>query len=76
MLDLGANPRLTDDVYQTIQHPVLLCLADGDTMVTREETIHATYLLPNAEFAEIPNSGHPIEKVDMGELGKWLLRFC
>ena len=70
MLDLGNNPRLTDDVYQTIQHPVLLCLADGDTMVTREETIHATYLLPNAEFAEVPNSGHPIEKADLGELGR------
>lgn len=73
MLDLGANPRLTDTICQTIQHTVLLCLADGDTMVTREETIHATYLLPNAEFAEIPNSGHPIERVDMGELGRLIL---
>jgi pimeloyl-ACP methyl ester carboxylesterase len=74
MLDLGANPRLTDDVYQTIQHPVLLCLADGDTMVTREETIHAAWLLPNGEFAEIPNSGHAIEKVNVGELGVVVIR--
>lgn len=74
MLDLGNNPRLTDTIYQTIQHPVLLCLADGDTMVTREETIHAAWLLPNGEFAEIPNSGHAIEKVDVGELGKLIGR--
>jgi pimeloyl-ACP methyl ester carboxylesterase len=68
MLDLGANPRLNDDVYQRLQHPVLLCLADSDTMVTREETIHAAWLLPHGEFAEIANSGHAIEKVDVGEV--------
>jgi len=68
MVDLGAHPRFDDDGYQTLQHPVLLCLADADTLVTREETMHAAMLLPNGQFAEIPNSGHAIEKVDMGEL--------
>lgn len=69
---LGANPHFSDDVYQTIQHPVLLCLADADTMVTREETINAAWMLPNGEFAEIANSGHPVEKVDLGELARIL----
>ncbi len=68
MVDLGAHPRFDDDGYQSLQHPVLLCLADGDTMVTREETLHAAMLLPNGQFAEILNSGHAIEKVDVGML--------
>ena len=69
---LGANPHFSDDVYQTIQHPVLLCLADADTMVTREETIHAAWMLPNGEFAEIANSGHPVEKVHLEGLARIL----
>ncbi len=65
MLDLGENPRLTDDFLQTIQHPVLLCLATNDAMVTREETVQAARMLPFGEFAEVPNSKHPIEMLDV-----------
>lgn len=74
MLDLGANPRLNDDVYQRLQHPVLLCLADGDTLVTREETIHTAWQLPNGEFVEVPNSLQPVEKVDLEEFWRVLTR--
>jgi pimeloyl-ACP methyl ester carboxylesterase len=65
MSDLGANPALTDGVFQSIQHPVLLCLASEDAMVTREETVQAARMLPNGEFAEIFNSKHPLEKLDV-----------
>ena len=65
MQDLAENQPLNDDVYQRIMHPVLLCLATDDTMVTREETVQAARMIPFGEFAEIPNSKHPIEKLDL-----------
>jgi pimeloyl-ACP methyl ester carboxylesterase len=68
MADLGDKPRLNDEQYQKLQHPVMLCLATEDAMVTREETIHAAWMLPQGEFAEIANSAHPIEKVDLTNL--------
>jgi pimeloyl-ACP methyl ester carboxylesterase len=70
MQDLSEHPHFNDDVYQTIQHPVLLCRAVHDDFVTREETIHAAWMLPNGEFAQVLDSKHPIEKVNMEVLWK------
>ena len=72
MRDLGDRQPLNTDVYQTILHPVLLCLADDDNMVTEEETRHAANMLPFGDFQSIANSKHPIEKVNMNALSKAL----
>lgn len=72
MRNLGQTRPLHTDVYQTILHPVLLCLADDDNMVSVNETHHAANMLPFGAFHSMANSKHPIEKVDMEELGKAL----
>lgn len=76
MQDLGENPRFDDDVYQTIQHPVLFCRSEQDDLVTREETIHAAWMLPNGEFAQVPQSHHPLEKTNISTLWKIAGRYC
>lgn len=72
MQNLGEKPRLHTDVYQTILHPILLLLAENDTMVTVTETKHAAHMLPFGEFEKLTNSAHPIEKVAMDELASRL----
>jgi hypothetical protein len=70
MLELGNKPQLTEADFERTLHPVLMCLAEGDNMATREETIKAVWAMPFGEFAQINNSKHPIEQVDMLELAK------
>lgn len=70
MQGLSEKPYFDDDIYQSIQHPVLFCRAVKDDLVTREETIHAAWMLPNGQFAQVLESKHPIEKVNMDVLWK------
>ena len=68
MAFLGDEVPLKTDVYQRIMHPVTLCLAEADTMVTQAETEHAANMLPFGRFEMIANSKHPIDAVDMEHL--------
>jgi len=70
--DLGDKPRIKDGDYQRIMHPIALCLADDDNMVTREETEHAARMIPFGEFALIAQSQHPIERTDVKQLVEFL----
>lgn len=70
MRGLGNEPALTDADLRSIQLPVTLLLGSEDTMVTREETEHAKDQLPNAVFQIIDDWQHPIERVNVEELGK------
>ena len=72
---IGTVPLLYSDMYQSILHPVLLCLAEKDNLVTEEETLYAAHLLPFGDFASIPNSEHPIEKVDLQALNSAISNF-
>lgn len=68
MRNLGENPRLHLEDFEQLQPRIAFCIAANDNMVTREETIQAAWLAPKGEFAEIPNSQHPIEKTDLKKL--------
>lgn len=68
MIAMGNNNVLKDEDYKLIQHTVKMLLADNDDMVTYEETNHVADLLPQATFELLPNSKHPIEKVDIDAL--------
>lgn len=61
---MGANPPLTDEDIGSIETPTLILLGDRDKMVRLEETIHAYRSFPNAQMGILPNTGHPIEKVN------------
>lgn len=75
MLDLGENPPLISSDFETITTPVLLSVGDKDAMVTLEETITAFRQLQNAQLYVMPNTIHPIERVDMALITEQLKRF-
>jgi hypothetical protein len=50
-------------------------LGDRDKMVSLEETMAVYQGLPNAQFAILPQTAHPIEATDMELLSFMLIRF-
>ncbi len=75
MLDLGKNPTLKASDFEQIKTAVLLSVGDKDAMVSIEETANAYRKLNNAQFFVMPNTIHPIEKVDVAELVHQIKRF-
>jgi esterase/lipase len=68
ILDLGANPVLKEVDFTKITTPTLLAVGDKDVMVSIEETLNAYRKLSNSQFFVMPNTMHPIEKVNFKEL--------
>ena len=75
MLHLGENPALKTSDFKQITTPILLSVGDKDVMVTIEETTNAYRKLPNAQLYVMPNTIHPIEKVNVEELANQIKRF-
>jgi pimeloyl-ACP methyl ester carboxylesterase len=65
MLRLGQKNVLTNSDYEQIQVPVLCCIGDLDEMVTLEETIYVYRALGNANLFVVPNTKHPIERINI-----------
>lgn len=68
MLGLGHNPALKDADFTQIKVPVLLSVGDKDAMVTMAETQNVQRLIPNAQLLVLPDTFHPIDRVDHEEL--------
>ncbi|MBN8697209.1 MAG: alpha/beta fold hydrolase [Bacteroidetes bacterium] len=68
MLKLGEQNTLSLTDYSSIDQPVMISIGDKDSMVTLEETIAVYRQLKNAQFMVLPNTQHPIEKVDINRL--------
>lgn len=64
MTNLGDAPELSAEDFAAIERPVRMMVGDRDRMVTIEETLGAWRLLPQGELAILPNTPHPLEKVD------------
>jgi pimeloyl-ACP methyl ester carboxylesterase len=75
MLHLGNNPLLDEEVFRQIPHLVRVGLGDRDTMVTLDETVAAYRALPNAQLQVLPNTPHPIDKVEMSRLHQAMVDF-
>lgn len=75
MIRMGNGERLENEDFAKINIPVKLMLADKDEMVSREETELIHSKIKNSEFEILPNSLHPIEKVDLEELSSKLLEY-
>ena len=52
-----------------------MAVGDKDTMVSIEETTNAYRLLPNAQLLVMPNTQHPIERVNAEELAHQIKRY-
>ncbi|MGZ4055265.1 MAG: alpha/beta fold hydrolase [Bacteroidia bacterium] len=68
MIDLGKNNPLNLSDYAAIEQPVLVGVGDKDAMVTLEETIDVYRKLKNANLIVLPDTQHPIEKVNVKRL--------
>ena len=75
MLEMGLHNPLQINDYNQINHEVKIGLAIEDEMVSKEETEKVYENLPNAVLYFLPNSKHPIEKVDLRLLTKEILNF-
>lgn len=75
MLGLGNNPALKDDDFTQIKAEVLLSVGDKDVMVTMAETQNVQRLIPNAEFLVLPDTIHPIDRVNQEELAGAMRKF-
>lgn len=75
MIALGNNNTLHLSDYETIEHQALISIGDKDTMVTLEETVAVYRQLKNANLLVLPNTQHPIEKVELERLSKEIQLF-
>ena len=75
MLGLGHTPALKDDDFKNILIPVLLAVGDKDAMVCFEETIAVYRLIPAAQLLVLPNTTHPIDRIDIVALSEQIKRF-
>ncbi len=72
---LGEQPALKPEDWGQIKARVRLCLGDRDATVGTEETLAVYHALPQGELAILPDTPHPLEKVDPGRLARLLKDF-
>ncbi len=70
MTRLGAKPLITTEQLQLIQHPVVICRGGSDKMVSREESEKVALDLLDAEYREIPDWPHPLERLSAREVAE------
>jgi len=75
MLGLGSAPALNDEDFSNIEIPVLLGVGDKDVMVSIEETLSSYRVLPNAQLLVMPNTPHPIDRVDQEALAQQIRKY-
>lgn len=68
MTRLGRKNLLNTEMLARVKNDVLVSIGDRDKMVTLEETIAAYRVMVNSSLLVIPNTGHPIERVDAKRL--------
>ena len=74
MAALGERPLLDDGAFAAIAHPTLLLVGDRDDTVSVEEVLEVSRLLPGGVLGVLPNTGHPMERVDaalLASLFRW-----
>lgn len=73
--ELGKTSPLHPDKLSDYQTPTLLMLGDSDKMVTPEETLLVFRSIKNAQLCIVPQTPHPIEKVNVAVIGYLIHRF-
>ena len=75
MLELGKSPSLKNEDFAKIATPTLIAVGDKDMMVSVEESVAAYRKLPNGQFLVLPNTQHPIERVNPEELAHQIRKY-
>ncbi|MEL7249258.1 MAG: alpha/beta fold hydrolase [Bacteroidota bacterium] len=75
MKDLGVSAPLNTTNATQIANTALICLGDEDNMVSHEETSSFAEAMPQGQFQLLPQTQHPIQKVDSNALAPHLRSF-
>ena len=73
--ELGARPRVTDELLASLTQPVRIGVGDRDATVTIEECTAAVRQLASGELEVHPRTPHPFEKVSLDRLARSLEEF-
>jgi pimeloyl-ACP methyl ester carboxylesterase len=73
--ELGARPRITDELLATIAQPVRIAVGDRDATVTLDECAAAVRRLAHGELEVHPRTAHPLEKAPIDRLAASLTEF-
>ncbi|MEX0723147.1 MAG: alpha/beta fold hydrolase [Gracilimonas sp.] len=65
LLNLGADPRITDSEWEEIRNKVRIHTGDRDATAGIEQSLDVCKKLENGELMVLPNTPHPIERVDL-----------
>lgn len=68
MIEMGKNSPLKLEELNQIQTEIRIAIGDSDKMVSLQETIDVFNNLPNSSLLILPNTTHPIEKVNLERL--------
>lgn len=68
MIEMEKNNPLKLEDFTNINHFVRISIGDNDNMVSLNETLDVFNKLTNSSLLVIPNTQHPIEKVDNDRL--------
>ncbi len=68
MLDLGNGSAMTEANFKEISSQVIICRGSNDEMVTKAESLKVVQYLQNADYFELENTPHALEKVELDKL--------
>ena len=68
MIGLGKNNLLKDEDFLQIENEILLSVGDRDNMVSIEETVDVYRKLKKGSLLILPDTHHPIEKINVYRL--------
>jgi hypothetical protein len=75
MTDLGHEPALKEEDFPLIEPNILIGLADHDTMVSLDETLHVFKALKQADLYMLPRTKHPVETVNVPLLAEIITHY-
>ena len=75
MLELGNGKAMNNEQFSQIKTKCIIGVGDQDTMVTREETEQVANAIPRAKFYLLPETIHPIDKVDLNKVAGKIREF-
>jgi len=73
---LAHKPAIDSLMVKRISHRVRIAVGDRDEMVSVEESKRLAGSLENGEFMVLPNTAHPLEKVNIDRLASYLKEFA
>lgn len=71
-IGLGERQPLVETTLAKVRIPVNLLRGELDAMVTKSESVQAAETIPQGTFHSLPNTPHPLEKIDPQLLASFL----